>query len=817
MKTAAVGRGAWAVLCVAGLCLSAGAVLPLGAQTPGTQSEGTSEQVLRERYAHAARIQGAFARPLILNRSVSPNWINGTDVFWYERETAQGKRFMRVDVAQGTRGEAFDHASLASALAQAAGKQVAADVLPLSNLSFSRDLAHIEFEAFKQRWRYVTATSALTPLGDVPAVALLVSPDGRQGAFLRDRNIWLRDLQSGAERALTTDGERFYAYGAETDAFGNPIGKPQALWSPDSRTLLTARLDERQVGELPMVEFAPKDGSLLPKAYAHRVALPGDAHVPMFEMMAIDTRTGRIVRAQHPPIPTVRMNDTPFKSHLAAFVDARRAYFVDLSRDERTAVLVEFDTASGATRPVFEERSDDGFLLKLSPSLFQPVPLIFPGNDELVWHSERSGTGQLYLYDLKTGQLKRQLTQGDAPVRDIIGLAGTSRRLVYARGSTRKGGNPYQRELAVVDLDTGHSQLIEQRDADSAVKLDMPWALRSAADGTSIHSAGISPSGRYLVRTAGRVDGLADTDVIDLTGQTVLALERADATALSTGWRWPEPVELTAADGTTPIAGLLFRPSFQRQGERYPVIDYIYGGPQMTNVPQTMEGKAYLEAASLAELGFVVVIIDGRGTPGRSRAFHRHVSRQIDHASELEDHVAGIRQLAARHPYMDLARVGIYGFSGGGYMTTMAMLRFPDFFQVGVAGAANTDQRVFWHSWGERYHGLLEGDNYVQQALMTHADRLQGKLLIIHGLNDFWVHPAGIFQLMQAFQNAHKDFDTVLMPQEGHALTGYAQRRMWAYFLQHLRGETLPAGLHHQSQQELGSVRLATQLSQTHR
>ncbi|MCG2842578.1 prolyl oligopeptidase family serine peptidase [Sandaracinobacter sp. RS1-74] len=775
-----------------------------------TLGQQTSEETLRERYRNAAEIQGVFARNLILNRSVSANWINGSDIFWYERQVPEGKRFMIVEAERRARREAFDHRVLASALSEAGGKEVQADKLPISGLSFGRNLETVEFEALGKRWRYRLATSELTNLGAVPTPALLLSPDASRGAFLKDGNLWLRDMRSGAERQLTTDGEHLHGYGVETDAFGKPVGRPQAVWSPDSRTLFTARLDERQVAELPMVDFVPKDGSLRPQAYSYRVALPGDEHVPTFEMLAIHTDTGRIVRADYPALAGVRMNDTPFSSNRAAFLNARLAYFVDFARGEQKASLVEFDIETGKTRKLFVEEGD-GFI-DLGPSILRPTPfLLLDGRDELVWYSDRSGIGQLYLYDLRTGKVKRQLTSGSTPVRDVIGMAGKSRQLIYTRGTTKKAADPYRRELVAVDLDNGRNRLIEQLDADIALASEVPVRLSATIEGDTIAASGLSPSGRYVVRTAARADGLADSSLISLSGRQPFPLEQADTKALPAAWRWPEPVRLTAADSKTPLSGLIFRPSFQKPGERYPVIDYIYGGPQMANVPQAVAGKAYLEAASLAELGFVVVVIDGRGTPERSRAFHQHVWRQVDHASELEDHVAGIRQLAAQRADMDLERIGIYGFSGGGYMTGMAMLRFPEFFKVGVAGGANTDQRLFWHSWGERYNGMPEGDNYLQQALPTHAARLSGKLLLIHGMNDFWVHPAGMFQLMQALQDANKDFDTVLMPQEGHALNGYAQRRMWAYFLQHLRGEELPAGLHHRSQQDQGTLRTATQ------
>ena len=257
-------------------------------------------------------------------------------------------------------------------------------------------------------------------------------------------------------------------------------------------------------------------------------------------------------------------------------------------------------------------------------------------------------------------------------------------------------------------------------------------------------------------------------------------------------WRWPQTVSLTAADGKTEINGLVFKPSDYDPAKKYPVIDYIYGGPQTAYVPTGFAHGAYLEAASLAELGFVTVMIDGRGTAQRSLAFHTASYGKVETASNLDDHIAAIRQLSSVDPANDGSRVGIIGFSAGGYMTASALLRHPDFFKVGIAASGNHDQRLFWNTWGERYEGYPVDDNYKQQANLTYAANLKGMLLLVHGLLDIGVHPAAVFQLEQALIDHNKDFDLLLFPRSHHDIPGYGTRRTWDYFVTNLAGESAP-------------------------
>lgn len=760
---------------------------------------------LQARYARAAAWQDHDRQHFVLNSEVLPSWIAGTDTFWYPRQTDQGKRYVVFDAAKGTRVDAFDHAALASQLAAATGKSVSPDALPLQDLWLQARPRVATFSAFGKSWHYDVARQHLTE--DTGTTrdrqSLLISPDGARALFLKDSNLWVRNLATGEERALTTDGVKYNAYGSLPSVMGIEGGRPQAMWSPDSRRVFTAQVDDREVLELPSLDFAPANGSVRPLAHSVRGALPGDEHITRYRLVILDATTGQQVVVRNPTLPAVRMILTPFGDGRAWWsADGATAYVVEIERGERTARLLAIDAATGATHALFEEQAEH--YLEFGTKVFQKTSIVpLPATNEVIWYSERSGWAHLYLYDLRTGALKRPLTSGDWLVRDVIGVDAARREVYLTIAGRVPGRDPYYRELVKVGLDTGKLTILSSSDADhkshSVRELD-PLVQDGAAQALS----GLSPSGAYLVETVTRIDGPSRTRVLRRDGSPVAVVEEADASRLPAGWKWPEPVMLKAADGKTDIAAAIFRPSDFSPNRRYPVIDCIYGGPQVSIVPESYLGTlAYLESVSLAELGFVVVVVDGRGTAERSRAFHEASYGAIQTSSNLEDHIAAIRQLGARYPYLDLDHVGISGFSAGGYMAALAMLRYPDFFKVGVARSGNYDQRLFWYVWGERYHGMLEGDNYVAQAARTYAANLKGKLMFIHGLADPGVHPAALFQVTQALIEAGKDFEMTLMPRAGHEINGWAQRRQWDFLVRNLAGQEPPPPVAHKSEDDL--------------
>lgn len=759
-------------------------------------AQSTNDGLL-EAYQRADKMQALDHYKVFQNLTVLPHWVSKTE-FWYSRETEVGSEWVMVDVAEGTKRPAFDHRKLAAALTRVGGKPVDAKNLPLRGLEIRLQPDTLRFWALGTHWDYLPSKNRLTK-HESATDTWRVAPNGKLAVFSRDNNLWLVDLQTKKEKQLTTDGESLYAYGANPSATGRPAQQPEVIWSPDSKRILAIQTDDRQVKELPMINSAPEKDGLRAKAWSTRTAFPGDPHVATFRMVSIDVGTGEQVAAKHRAVPAVRMNDTPTGGGRVWWnKDGHLAYFVDIDRGERMARVIEFNTDTGDTRTVFSETADKYF--ECGENVYMPCAITpLPATDEVLWYSERSGMAHLYLYNLVTGKLEHPVASGDWRVRDVLGANESSREVYVTISGNVADKDPYYRSVAKIGIDDGKVTLLSDDDADHIVEYPGSFDLLVAAfkDGVDPESvSGLSPGHDYFVETTGTVARLSQTVVRRTAdGSLVMQLEQATAPGLpKNGWHWPERVELTAADGKTVICGAVFRPTGFSAGKKYPVVDFIYGGPQVANVPTVIDSGNYGTAQAIADLGFVVVMIDGRGTTGRSRAFHEASYGNLQNASNLEDHIAGLRELAKRYPYLDLDRVGIYGFSGGGYMTAQAMMRFPKFFKVGVAGSGNYDQRLFWNTWGERYQGMLKGDNYLAQATTTYAGNLEGKLLFVHGLQDNGVHPSALWQLIQALEDHNKPYDLVIEPRAAHELTGYAMVRMWNYFVRNLAGLTPPVG-----------------------
>jgi dipeptidyl aminopeptidase/acylaminoacyl peptidase len=605
--------------------------------------------------------------------------------------------------------------------------------------------------------------------GAAPNAGVL-SPDGTKAAFIRNWNLWVRDVASGRERALTTDGVKDFGYATDNAGW---TGSDRAilLWSPDSRKIATAQQDERNVGEMYLVET--KVGH--PALRAWKYPLPGDSVVAMMHHVIIDVDAGRVLRLQLPPqFHRGTIGDNITMADYNWSPDATQLALASTPRDHKSATLRVANTSTGVVRTVFEETTQTHFESRTGWRVLWPT-------NEVIWYSQKDDWGQLYLHDLATGTLKNQITSGEGPVTAITRIDEKSRTLWFAANGKEKGQDPYFSHFYRVGLD-GKNQISLTPD-----------------DGT--HTVSLAPDGKYLVDTYSKPDVPPVAVLRDATGQLVMPLEKADISKLlATGWKPPVPIKVKADDGKTDLYGMMFQPTRLDPSKKYPIINNAYPGPQSGSVGSRAFSEARGDRQALAELGFIVVTIDGRGTPGRSKSFHDFYYGRMGRDNTIPDQVAGMRDLAKQYPYIDIDRAAMWGHSGGGFITAGAMFRYPDFFKVGIAESGNHDQRQYEDDWGERYQGLLtknpDGtDSYDIEANQNFAKNLKGKLLLAHGTLDNNVPPYNTYLVVDALIKANKDFDLLMIPNAAHgfgAASNYMMRRRWDYFVKWLANSEPP-------------------------
>ena len=773
-------------------------------------------KILESRYQRAQNLRsGIFNQKLHFNDAVFPIWIDSSDCFWYERTLntgsqadGRGKEYRLVNAREASNTLAFDHKVFAAALSKSSEQTVDATDLPIDRVKMTLNPLLVSFNAFQRCWVYDVGSRTCT---EAPMVQdkWRISPNATQALFIRNFNLWVRDLSNGDERALTEDGTKENAYAGTATAWGetiDPTPFPQAQWSPDSQWVFTVQRDTRLVKTLPIVHHIPEDGSLRPQLEEVKVAYPGDDHVETYRLLAIHVETGRLQAANYRQIPVVCNGHGFFKEGLGWWGrDSQHAYFVDMERSHKTVRVTELNVATGATRVVLEETA--ATFLNLSQNNDEhPTFLPLPESDEVLWWSERSGWAHLYLYNLKTGELKNTVTQGEWVVRDTVYFDATRRELFAQTAGRHPDRDPYYRDLVRIQIDSGEIVTLTNSDHDyfAVSRKNKSTDLATSVYQWDIRDANaVSPSGEYTVITRTRADETSTSILLDRLGKEILSLETTDISGLPDNWQWPEPVQTLAADGKTDIYGLMFRPSDFSPDQSYPVISQVFNVPDATFVSKGSFNNAsslnwmYLDAASLAELGFIVVQIDGRGTPWRSKAFQDESYGSYQAASHLDDHVAGIKQLAERYHYMDLDRVGIYssiGTDGG----VLGLLQYPEFYKVGVNGDCLHDTRLESAQLvGDMYEGL---SGPISLPLEEQVETLQGKLLLIHGMLNSMVPPASVFRLTEALMNANKDFDILLLPADGHILLpDYVMRRVWDYLVSNLMNAEPPRQFHLQA------------------
>ncbi|GLQ48963.1 DPP IV N-terminal domain-containing protein [Dyella flava] len=728
-------------------------------------------------YAQAERFMMYNTAPLVDHAVRTVHWMDGTH-FWYVDHDAGGDHYLQMDATNGSASPLFDHVKLAGALTKAGDKTVKADKLGITDFRVAAD-GRDEIEAAGKKYLCnLQGAGECAPVkeGKEPGV---LSPDRKQEAFIRNWNLWVRDVATGKETQLTTDGVENFGY-ATDNAGWKHTDNAILEWSPDSKQIATFQQDQRRDGDMYLV--TTKVGH--PELQAWKYPLPGDANITMIERVVIDVPAHKVVRLNMPAdqhrstlCDDVSCGDNGGWDDVKWAPDGKTLAFVSTSRDHKHETFRIADTKTGAVRTVFHEDVPTYYESGNGAVNWRYLP----GTHEAIWFSERNDWGNLYLYDLGNGQLKHAITSGDGNVTEVLKVDAAT-RTVWFRGVGRTAGvNPYYQQFWKVSLDGGEPVLLTPEPAD--------------------HEITMSDDGKYFVDSYSTTTTPPVTVLRDANdGHIIATVAKADIKRLlATGWQPPVPFTVKARDGKTDLYGLMFKPTHFDPQKKYPIVDYIYPGPQTGSVETFGFTPSHYDNQSLAELGFIVVAIDGMGTPWRSKSFHDTWYGNMGD-NTLPDQVTAIKQLAQRYPWIDLDRVGIWGHSGGGDATADAMFRYPDFFKVGWSESGNHDNRDYEDDWAEKWQGLLvtnkDGStNYDSQANQLIAKNLKGKLMLVHGSIDDNVPPYNTLLVVDALIKANKDFDMLFLPNQHHAYgpdTPYITRRRWDYFVHNLAGDTPP-------------------------
>ncbi len=721
-------------------------------------------------YARAEAVLPQHVDELIFGLSVRPQWIGDGAEFWFERRTADGRDYVLVDPTSGRTRPLFDHDALTAALAAASGKPLARKNLQLKGLKVDAKTRKLEFAYDGRNWRLDPATNVIEAAAE--AAKGVVSPDGRWRAEVRDGDLIIISTADGAERRLTQDGDASpYAtplINLKTmvgQGASQPAMSPEVQWSPDSRYIATYRIGRDHARRLSLVQSAPKEGGP-PLVLDYLYPLTGDAEVPTAEGVFFEVESGRRIPMATPARPVLYYGGPDYEWS----ADSRAVFERTPTRGYSALQLHRIEAATGETRLLTEDRSDTYV------DYYGHHWSYDDKSNTHYWTADPDGFAHVYAIDAESGA-RRQITSGDWRARSVAGEDHEAKRVLIVGSGREAGRDPYLRHLYSAPSAGGQPRLLTPEAMD--------------------HDVSVSPDGRFFVDNMSTIDQPTRSVLRRSSdGRIVMELGRADVSAyLAAGYRLPEPFQTVAADGVTPIYGALFKPADFDPTKRYPIIEDIYTGPHYVMTPKSFEAAMTgRNANSIAQLGAIAVTIDGRGTWGRSRAFQQPAYQNL-HAVGLDDHIAGIRAVAARNPWMDPDRVGIYGFSAGGYDVVRAMTRHPEFYKVGVSASGNHDNRLDKAIWNEQWMGAQLGPLYDENSNITWAPKLEGRLFVAHGELDENVPPLASLRLVDALIKANKDFDFLIVPNADHFLDAvpYYQRRRWDFFVRELLHETPPA------------------------
>jgi len=727
-----------------------------------------------ESYVRAEKYLYFNIQKLVKNLEVRPNWVDKQNFLWFEKQTEKGYKFMLVRCKSGRVQDAFDHQKIADLLTKELKKDIKPDSLPFREFKYGDKLSSIEFKLndtinvninlsnyflnkIKNENRKLNKNESL-------------SPDGKWMVFIRNYNLFAKSIPDGEEFALSIDGIDKNDYASPiswykiVDESKGDIYDPEIdiVWSPDSKKFIAAKIDRRSKGKLFLFQSTP-DSGYRAKIWSYERSLPGEMNTANIEYFVFNPGEKSVVKVNLDPFAECLNWNNP------EWLDNKTAYFRKFTRGYKAYDFYFIDTETGkCSNPIHE-------VAKTMIEYQMVDAKVTTKGDKIIWLSERDGWGHLYLINGITGQVINQITKGEYVVHSIQAMDEKNKTIWFIAGGKEFERDPYYKHLYKVNFNGSDLKLLTPEDAD--------------------HSVWISPDNHFFVDNFSRADQKPKAVLRSmLDGKLIADIQESDISKLlATGWKYPKPFKVKGRDGITDIFGLLFYPTNFDATKKYPVIDATYTGPQAVRTAKSFIRAYRNDDVPIAELGFIVMTIDGFGTAFRSKAFH-DVSYMNLGDIGAADHIGGLRQLARLYPYLDTTRVGIYGHSAGGYDAAHALFTHPEFYKVGVSTAGNHDNMMSKEWWDEQYMGM-PGKHYLEQSNLSLAKNLQGKLLIVTGDMDNNVNPANTLRLAGELIKANKDFDMIIFPNKDHGSLYYDLyliRKRWDYFVKYLLGVEPP-------------------------
>ncbi len=718
-------------------------------------AQGTAEDY-RRAFSMGYKYGGADK---VYYSKVEPTWVKGTHCFWYVRHTPQGDNYVVVDADKRTSRELFDHGKLAQTLTRKLKRPFFSAALGLQRLRVDATLDTLSFVIGQQRYAYAVSSDQLIDKGTLPPTPKrphwmvvdeekngrpVMSPDRKRMAYIKEHNIYVREVATGRERQLSIDG-----------TIGNYYSS-YIKWSPDSKKVAACKIRPVEKRYVYYVESSPTD-QLQPKLHKQEYAKPGDEL--RFKVPCIyEVESGRSI------IPSTELFDKQYEISGPVWnSDSRGITFEYNQRGHQVYRVLELSAETGQVRPLVEETSDKyvNYVRHFRHDL--------KDGKRLIWMSERDNWNHLYLYDRATGQPLQQITRGEWYVRQVLRVDEENQQIYFSANGVKKKEDPYLIRYYRIDFDGKN--------------------LTDLTPTEGMHKATFSDDMQYLVDVYSLTDQAPVAVLRDSkNGKVVMELEKADITnLLAQGWKAPEVFKAKGRDGKTDMWGIIIRPSNFDPNKKYPILEYIYQGPGDHYVPKVFQPyNGYMTA--IAELGFIVVMVDGMGTSFRSREFENVCYKNLKDAG-LPDHIAWIKAAAKKYPYMDIDRVGIFGCSAGGQESTTAVLFYPEFYKAAYSACGCHDNRMDKIWWNELWLGYPIGDQYKEGSNVENAHRLNRPLMLLVGELDDNVDPASTMQVVNALVKAHKDFELVVIPGASHTMgERYGEHKRYDFFVKHLLG-----------------------------